>query len=168
MLDISWNNILHSNAFNFIVMVIIFAIIFKKIKVSEKINNLKDEIKNKVENSDKEKEESHIELKEIQKSVENVGAQINKIITEAKQTAQALEQNSILEINKMVENVKVSVEKAFENLNNKTKENLSKTISIASINFAKDNIEKILQENINLHKKFIAESIDELDEVKIS
>ena len=67
---------------------------------------------------------------------------------------------AIFNIEKNIDKVVSIEEKKISNL-------LTEKTSLASIELAKQHIEKMLEQNPELHNKFIQNSIDELDKVKI-
>ena len=69
-------------------------------------------------------------------------------------------QKAIFNIEKNIDKVVSIEEKKISNL-------LTEKTSLASIELAKQHIEKMLEQNPELHNKFIQNSIDELDKVKI-
>ena len=69
-------------------------------------------------------------------------------------------QKAIFNIEKNVDRVVSIEEKKISNL-------LTEKTSLASVELAKQHIEKMLEQNPELHNQFIQNSIDELDKVKI-
>ena len=111
MLDLSWNNILHSNALNFIIMIAFFGFIAYKLKLSEAIEKNRASIQKSIEDSDLLKADSQEELKKVEKSLENLPNEIESILKNAEQTAKAFEAKTKADLERLVQSIKDNTEK---------------------------------------------------------
>ena len=166
MLDFSFNNLVHANVFNFLVMVIIIAFIAGKLNLSDKIENLRKNIENKVTSSDDNKNESLNYLKNAEKEVETLGAEVNKIKTDASKSAKAISDNIINQAQEQVKKIEFNASKNILNEENKAKSELVRDVSLSSVKLAKKHVKQVLENNLDLHKKLIYESIDKLDGIE--
>lgn len=162
-----WALIVKSNTFNFIVMLVILAIIWQKLNISEKLEDMRVKIANFIENSKHEKENAEKQLSATKKDVENIKEEIFKNIEQAKVSAQ----NVFEEINKMthgaIEKIEANVDKIIDNETRKINSKLTIEASQKAIDLAKEKLQKMFDENPQMHNNFIEQSIETLDKVKI-
>ncbi len=167
MLNLSVENLLHSNLFNFCIMIAILAWIFKKAKVSEAIESNRQKIEDTVNSSIQEKDRSIEEFKAVEKTVQNTVLEIEAIVETAKTTLKTLETKIAQDTEVQVKNIEKNVTKVIESETSKLSSRLSRGVSNASVALAQSHVVKMLNENADLHYKFINDSIDELDRVEI-
>lgn len=167
MLNLSVENILHSNLFNFCVMIVILAFIGKKAKVSEALESNRTKIEDTVNSAVKEKELSHMELKDAELAVKNTVQEVEAIVETAKATLKTLETKIAQDTEVQVNNISKNVTKVIESESSKLSSRLARGVSNASVALAETHMIKMLNENKDLHYKFINDSIDELDRVDI-
>ncbi len=167
MLNLSIENILHSNVFNFTVMIIIFAFLAHKLNLAEAIEKNKQNIVSTVNNSVETKNQSHAELKKVEDVVKNTASEIEAIVVSAKSTLKTIEQKITADAQKQVKSVENNVVKVVDSEVSRLNSRLAKGVSNASVALAESNMKKLLLSNSDLHKKFIYDSIDELDKVEI-
>lgn len=167
MFSFTLENILHSNVLNFALMLVILAWIIKKAKIADSIEEGRKLTENKVSNSVSEKDNSHKELKDAQLSVNNLGQEVEKVFDRAKNTLKTIEEKIEQDARKQVQTIEGNIERVVNSEINKTKLNLSKGVSNASVKLAQANIEKILESDKSLHNKFIIDSINEIDKVEL-
>lgn len=167
MLNLSVENLLHSNLFNFVIMVIVFAVIAKKIKVKESIEQNRVKIEDTVNQSISTKEQSFVELKNAEQDAEGAQKEIENIIDLAKSTLKTIEEKMANDLKKQVVNIENNVQKVVKSEVSKLNTKLVKGVSNASVALAENHMLKMLDENKDLHNKFINDSIDELDKVEI-
>ena len=111
MFDFSFENILHSNLINFLIMVGCFALLIWKLNVGQKIEDMRASIQNKVEESDAIREEAKIDYKNIADSLANVDSEISEILKKAEITAKSFEEKARLDLDKSVALIKQNAEK---------------------------------------------------------
>lgn len=167
MLNLSVENLLHSNLFNFVVMVIVFVFISVKLNIKDSIELNRKKIEDNVNQAVSIKEQSIIELKNVEKEVESIGSEIEKIIDLAKSTLKTIEAKVFDDLKKQVTNIESNVQKVIRSEVSMLNSKLTKGVSNASVKLAESNIQKMLSDNKDLHKKFINDSIDEIDRVEI-
>ena len=168
MIDLSaishiWNRIVMSNAFNFIIFVLILAWISKKIKVGELITSLQQKIIKIIDEAKKEKEIALSKLSQAEKSIANLGEELKVIVDDAQRSADVIGEKLLNEAKKQIESIELNAAKVIEAEEKLLVSTLSKNTSKASVEAAKLHIEQTLEQAPSLHEKYIDESIDELD-----
>lgn len=167
MLDISWSNILQSNAFNFTIMVIFFAILMKFLKLPENIEAQRSDIQKSIESSDSLKKQAEEEFKKIEKSLENLPSELDKILKNADLTAKAFENKSKEEIEKIVATIKENAEKQVLAEEKHTQSTLTKNIAKSSVDIAHKQVKKAFDQNSELHRKYINDFINSIDRLEV-
>lgn len=158
-----WNRIVESNAFNFVIFVVLFALIFKKINIKGLIDSLHTKIIKVLDDTDKEREEALAKLSNAEKAVENLAEDLKVILNDAQKSAEVIGNKILEEAKKQVETIESNATKVIEAEEKQLIAKLTKSTSVASIEAAKTNIQNVLTQTPILHEKFINESIEELD-----
>lgn len=159
----TWNTIVESNTFNFVIFVLILAWIFNKINIKGKIASLQQKIIKLIEDAKKEKDEAQNKLKQAEIAVENLPTELNEIIQDATKSATVISQKILTEAEKQLESIELNATKVIEAEEKLLISKLTKNTSMTSVETAKSKIEKTLSETPSLHEKYINESIEELD-----
>ena len=167
MFDFSFNNIIHSNLINFSVMAAIIAWLCIKFDVAEKIEELRKNTENKIITSEQDKEKAAEFLHNTEKSVENLGQEIEEIKNNAQTSAQNLADKIIEDAKSQIDKLEQNTQKNINAQTAKVQDELKQEISTMTIESAKEQIEQKLKADINLHKKLIDKSIEDLDRIKI-
>lgn len=167
MLDISWSNILNSNAFNFTILVIFFAILMKYLKLPEAMEAQRRDIQASVESSDNLKKEAEEAFHKVEKSLENLPAELDEILKKADSTAKAFEAKSRDEIEKLVASIKENTKKQLEAEEKQVQSSLMKNVSKASVEVAQRQVKRALEGNKELHRKFISDFINSIDRLEV-
>ncbi len=158
-----WNSIVESNAFNFILFVLILAWIFKKINVAAMISALQGKIIKLLDEVNQNHANAKSEFHNATKAVENLDVELKTIIEEASKSAKVIGDKILDEAQKQIETIETNAQKVIDAEEKLLISKLAKTTSKASIKIAKDNIVQVLEQTPTLHDKYIDESIDELD-----
>lgn len=167
MFDFSFENILHSNLINFLIMIGCFAIIIWKLKVGEKIEEMRSSIQNKIEESDAIKEEAKNDYKNIADSLANIDSEIKEILKKAETTAKTFEEKTKLDLDKSVALIKQNAEKQVITEQNHVQTDLMKNVAASSIEIAQRQIKNALQNDTTLHRKYIEECIKSIDNADV-
>ena len=148
-------------------MLIILIYIAQKMNLKTSLENSVKNVETEIQKSDEEKEKSEEIFADSQKAMEKHPQEIDKLEKEAVSKANIfkceIEETTLKNIQSIEQNVQKSLtieEEKFSNL-------LKDQTVIASVEKAKAGIIKQLEENPDLHAKFIAESLDELDRAKL-
>ncbi len=156
-----------SNTINFIIMVTLLAIIVKKMNLGASLEKSIEAVKSTISKSDDEKAGAQKKLDSAKDLIEKLPQDIKDLEETSKGKVEVFKdkidentQKAIFNIEKNVDRVVSIEEKKISNL-------LTEKTSLASVELAKQHIEKMLEQNPELHNQFIQNSIDELDKVKI-
>lgn len=166
ILDI-WNFIVHSNAFNFIVMVLLLSWIIKKINLKESLNVMKNNIIDKIENSKSEKESASKILDDAKDQVKNLDTEIQNRLKQAESHGQDLAEKIFKDTELKIKQIENNIEKVIDTEEKTLSADLTKKTVKASVELAVKQVQNILANNPQLHEKFINESIDEIDRIKL-
>ncbi|MBP7212456.1 ATP synthase F0 subunit B [bacterium] len=158
-----WNIFVQGNFLNFTLFVLFFAWVFKKIHFGAIAKNLQKSIADKVEVAKKSKDDSVSELRVANKAVENIEAEISEIMSDAKKSAKVISEKIKNEAEKQVLSIEQNAQKVIDAEEKMLIAKLTKKTSKASVEIAKNQIVKALNENPALHEKYINDSIEELD-----
>lgn len=166
ILDI-WNIIVHSNTFNFIVMLMILGWIIKKANLGEVLEGLKNKVIDSIEKSKLEKENAYISLSNAQKEVEHLDEEIKNRISQAEKHAQTVAQRIFDETDNKVKQIEENIQRVIEAEEKTISSRLTGKAAKASVELAKNHIKNLLAQNPQLHDKYINESINDIDRIKI-
>ncbi len=162
-----WNLIVQSNTFNFAILVIIIAVVFAKIDLPGIIEKIKNDVASAIENAKQEKENAENELKTAKKTAANTDNEVAEQLKTAENNAQNLSQGIMKNTELQVENIKSNILKVIKAEEKSLSAKLTQDTVNNSIELAKQNIINKLNENPDLHNKFIDDSINEIDRVQL-
>ena len=148
-------------------MLWILAIVVKKLALGKNLDDSIKKVEFEIKKSDDEKENSKKILSEAQEILDNLPNDIEVIKKTSSEKTLAfknpIEENTQKTIFNIDRNIKKSVSIEEKKISNLMTERTSK----ASIALAEQHIKNLLNSNPELHNKYILESLDELDKVKI-
>lgn len=162
-----WNLIVQSNTFNFAILVIIIAVVFAKIDLPGIIEKIKNDVARAIENAKQEKENAEKDLKTAQKTAANTDNEVAEQLKTAENNAQNLSQGIMKNTELQIENIKSNILKVINAEEKSLSAKLTQNTVNNSIELAKQNIINKLNENPDLHNKFIDDSINEIDRVQL-
>ena len=162
-----WNLIVQSNTFNFAILVIIIAVVFAKIDLPGIIEKIKNDVARAIENAKQEKENAEKDLKTAQKTAANTDNEVAEQLKTAENNAQNLSQGIMKNNELQIENIKSNILKVINAEEKSLSAKLTQDTVNNSIELAKQNIINELNENPDLHNKFIDDSINEIDRVQL-
>lgn len=160
-----WNLIVQSNTFNFAILVVIIAIVFAKINLPEIIENIRSEVSRAIENAKLEKQNAEKELKSAKNAVKNTDTEVQQKLDGAKQNVNNLTNEIMKNTQEQIKHIEKNVERVISAEEKKLSTKLMQETIQQSIELAKQNIINRLDKD--LHEKFIDDSINELDRVKL-
>lgn len=156
-----------SNAINFVIMLIILGFIIKKVNLQKSFNSSIKNVESKILKSDEVKETAKSSFTGAKSTIDRLPEDIAALEKEAlskskvfKEQIEESTQKAILTIQKNADRAISIEEKKISNLLT------GKTIT-DSIELAANNLKDMLDNNPELHNKFIEESLEELDRVKL-
>lgn len=167
MLDFSFSNILHSNVINFAIMIAFFAFLACKLNVMQKIEEMRASIQKKVEDSDAMKEEAKRDFQNIKDSLGNIEEELDSILKKAENTAKSFEQKAKDDIDKAVALIKQNAQKQLETEQSRVKRELLKNVSASSVEIAQKQIKTALDNDKQLHRKYIEDFINSIDKLDV-
>ena len=167
MFDFSFANILHSNIINFAIMIAFFAFLAYKLEIMTKIEDMRASVQKKVEESDQLKKDAEADLQKVSESLGNVEEEINAIIEKAEETAKSFEQKTREELDKSVEQLKQNAEKQLASEKNHVQSEVIKSFSNSSIEIAQKQIKSALENDKQLHRKYIEDFINSIDKIDV-
>ncbi len=156
-----------SNAINFIIMIVILAVIVKKMNVNSSLDKSVNNVELLIHKSDEEKQKSENELSEAKSKIDRLPADIAALEKEAASKADVFKSQIETSTKKSISNIENSVGRVISIEERKLSNLLTGKTVIASVELAKDHIKNILKANPQLHDKFIEESLEELEKVKL-
>ena len=159
--------IARTNLFNFIFFAGIIVFLFIKLDVIGGLEKGSHTVEEKIDNSKTAKEESETKLQTIEDKVANLETEINEIIEQSKTNAEVVGGQIINEAEKSAENIKTNTLKLIDNKTAVLKNDIMKRASLASVEVAREHIINELNNNYDLHNKFIEESIDAINGVEL-
>lgn len=162
-----WKKICESNLFNFVVMIGLLAYLSNKLKIGEKIESGRKAIEKSITDSETKRDESLNKLYKAQENVTKIDEEMLKILKNAEDNAHSLGSKLIEESNQQIELIKESSKKAIENNFKSVKNEILKETGEKAMQIAESKIKSELENNYDLHKKFIYESLDSLDNIGV-
>lgn len=152
-----------SNAFNFLIVVILLVIICKYAKIGQKLTSAQESVKDSIDNSIKAREDSIEELLKANEAAESVKEEISEIEENCDNSITALNEKIEKETDIQIENIHKNTEKIINSENKQVISELSGKTALAAIELAKKHIKEVLKNKPQYHQKFIEESINELE-----
>lgn len=162
-----WNDILTSNLFNFVVMLFVLGWIIKKFDIAGLLEKGRQNIENNIKASKDAKEQAINELYKTQEQTKEVDKEIFEILDKSDKNATIVGEKLVNDAKKQATEFNKTLEKTIDSNIKALNLNLSNKTAEASIQIAKKHIVKELENNKDLHMKFINESIDALNGVKL-
>lgn len=156
-----------SNTINFIIMVVILAIIVKKVQLSESLDNAIEKVRSAIKQSDSAKSDSVSQLNNAKSAMDHLPQDIAVLEKDAAHKADVFKSKIEDATKKAVSNIEGSVDRVLSIEEKKLSNLLTGQTVVASVELAKDHIKHLLENEPDLHQKFIQESIDELAKVKL-
>ncbi|MBD5402776.1 hypothetical protein HDR58_08260 [bacterium] len=157
----------NSNTINFIIMLIILGFIVVKLNLKSSLDNSISTVESSIKKSDDEKENSEKVLATSQLQLERLPQDIDNLEKEAQSKAQIFKEKIEESTKKNIEGIKNNIDRAISIEEKKISNLLTGKTIVASVEMAKEQMKQLLTSNPELHGKFIEESLDELDKVKL-
>lgn len=164
MLDLSWNNIVHSNMFNFVILAVALYFLLKD-KVKTAVDGLAEKTTKTVNDSVLDKEKALKDLEETKIDYEKTPQETAEIKTIAQNTLCSLEKKAAADVEKTKQILCANATKTVESEAARINSKLTKDTAENSVNSALDKIRTKLSEDENLHDKLIENAIEELEKI---
>lgn len=162
-----FQTLIHSNTINFLIVLSLLLFLMSKLKIGNKIDLMRNEIKNFVDESTNEKNLAEKELENINNKIKNLPKETQEIETSAQKNIEGFERRIENELKDKMLDIKTSSDRILNLEIKQFKEKLTGLLSEASINLAKKNAIEQLENNRELHNKYIYEAIDEIDGINL-
>ena len=148
-------------------MIAVFAFIAYKLNVMQKIEDMRASIQKNVEDSDNIKAEAIKEFEAVSASLGNVEAETEAIIAKAEETVKTIEQKTKEELDKSVALIKQNAQKQVVSEQNQVQGQLLQNVSSSSIEVAQRQIKTALDKDKELHRKYIEDFINSIDKIDV-
>lgn len=159
-----FEKLLETNLINFLIMFWLLGLIFKKAKLGELISKMAQDVKKRIDESAKKAADAVHAFEETKAGALRIASTQEKIITDAKNTASAMEKNIQHEARKCEAELEQSFRGVVESLGSKAKEETLSKIYKACVALAGDEVMKNLDEQT--HKHLIEQGIDEISKME--
>ncbi len=162
-----WSKICESNLFNFIVMILLLAWMVKKFDLGSKIEAGRKKIEQTISDSEQEKDSSLQKLYEAQEAVTKIDEEMFKIFKSAEDNAKIIGEKLIKEGHSQTGVIKENSKKAIDANIKSVKNEIMKETAEQALSLAEEKIKKALENDPELHHKYIYESIDAIDRIGV-
>ena len=159
--------ILHSNVINFAIMIWILAVIVKKLNLGKNFEKSVEDITLEIKKSDDEKAKAEKLRDEAQEILDNLPQDIETIEKSSAEKTKAFKESIEENTQKAIFNIDKNIKKSLAIEEKKISNLMTEKTSKASVELARKHIQDLLNSNPELHNKYILESLDELDKVKL-
>ena len=141
--------------------------ICQKFKIMEGLEASRKKIVENIKASEEEKKNAEEEYKKETETASHIDEEIYSALDLAEKSAQALGKKMLEDANKITRSIITSTQKRIDAQTNLLQADLLKRTALASVEVAKERIQQELEQKPELHDKFIYESVEALNEVKL-
>lgn len=156
-----------SNTINFILMVIVLTWVCKKINIISTLEQAILKVKGNISKSEDVKIKSEDVFSKSMKLSDELPNELKKLRDDAVSKAEVFKSQINESMEKTLSSIKDNADKVISIEEKKISDSLTRDAVKSSVFKAKEKIKNLLAENPELHKKFIYESLDELDKVQL-
>ncbi len=167
MFDFSYTNILHSNVINFLIMIGFIALIIKRLDVKSVIDDNHKKIVEKINKSNDDVKDALKKYEKAKKELDNVHIETDMIVENASKTLENIEEKAQNELNEIKEHLEKILLKDIDREVQNTYNDITSSVSKASIALSYEKIKQTLNQNPQLHQKYIDECINSIDGLSI-
>jgi ATP synthase F0 subunit b len=154
-----------SNIINFLLVVAFLVWLTKKYHLLSAITDKQDIIAKTVHNAEEDKAKAEKDLQESHDRIKNLGDETQKITEEAKGIADSLAERIRVEAQLNATDIHKKADRAIEVEKEMASNEVLQDISRAAYNIAEKHVKQAI--DTRLHKKYIDEFIDNLDNAKV-
>ena len=166
-IDLSLMGLLKGNVFNFITVLCLIVLLFHKLGVAAKLEAAKNRIVELINKSEEEKLLSEKNLEDSKNEVINLPNEIEKIHVDAQNTVDAYKKSVDADLQKTELKLQNNAQKVIDNEVLRINTALQKELAIDAVELAHNKTLDNLKNDVNQHRRFIAEAIDKLEDVEI-
>lgn len=161
------SDILNSNLINFFILITILVVIIRKVKLFAAIAHKQNEIASSIKNAEELKLQAEMQLDGAEKKIRRLEDEKTKIKFDVDEVAKSLAEKLINEAHSEADNLSEKSKRTIENDKNKAFVKLSSDVSKIALLVAEEHIIKSIEtDGERLHKKFVDEFIENLDNLK--
>lgn len=157
--------VLNSNILNFALVVFFLVWIFKKYNVLNALGEKQQEIANKIQLAEDDKLKARQELESTREKVKNCGNETDKIKDDAKTIALSLTERIKTESVTALKDMESKAERTIKAENEKASTEITRDISKAAFIIAETHIKQAIDQE--MHRQYIDEFVDSLDNIKV-
>lgn len=162
-----WNLILESNTFNFAVLLVILVAVMQKLKVADAVEKLKNDIVYAIETSKLARENAHKNYTNAKSKIEHIEEEISDKLSLALKQAENVAGSIVETTERKIKQIEENVRKVIEAEEKTLITSMTDKTAQASVELARNYVISRLNQEPELHNKYIEESIEELDRVKV-
>ena len=155
--------VLNTNLFNFLILLAFFVFCAIRFDLSGKISDMQDKIASVIYDVKQNLFNSEKALNNAREAIKTLAQDIDKINAHAHKNAQIIADKILEDANIQANNIALNADKVISAEEKKVLDELIKEVSISSVAKSKENIVNMLQNNVEMHERYINESIDKLD-----
>lgn len=157
-----WNAIVQSNTFNFAVLLLIFGVIYKKLDIPSVVEKIKQSIVDSIETAKVEKEKARQKLELANDAVQNLEKEINTRMDDASKRADDMSAQILQNANSKILLIEKNIEKTIHAEEKMLSADMMSKVMDRAVDLAREKVISALNDNPELHNKYIEESIGEL------
>ena len=157
-----WQITLKSNLFNFILMLMFLGWIIKKFNLADVLENGRKQIEDNIHKAKQEKINSEKEFFKTRSETKNVEKEANEIVKHSEENAVLVGENLVKTAEIQSESYSKNIDKIIDDKIKILRKNLTNDTAQKSISIAKNHIENLLNNDRQLHLKYITESVEAL------
>ncbi|MBQ2644919.1 hypothetical protein IJG14_05020 [bacterium] len=164
MFDLSFSNILHSNLFNFILLVVILYIVAAPF-IKKSIQSANTKVSQTINDSVQRKEKALNNLEKTKEDYAKTPDETAEIGQIAKKTIDSLKIKSETDIETIKNFIKDNANKSILTETSKIKSKITKEVTEQSVDKALEKIKDKLSQDENLHDILIERAIEKLEKI---
>lgn len=162
-----WEWLISTNVFNFAIMLCILAWMIKKFDFAGKLESFRLSVVESIKVSEEQKRASEEAYKSETETASHIDDEIYSALSQAEKSANALGKKMLEDANVITRGIITSTQKRIDAQVNLLQADLLKKTAVASVELAREHIKSELEAKPELHDKFIYESLEALNEVKL-
>lgn len=159
--------IITSNTLNFVIMVLLLAYLVKRFALSAAFDKSIESVKSSIAKSDDEKKNSQVLLRKAEDLMQKLPEDIKTMEDNTKAKVEVFKDKIEKDTTKSISNINNNINRVVSIEEKKISNLLTNDASQASVDAARQHIIRMLNENPDLHSKFIQNSLDELDRISL-
>jgi len=165
--DLSLHGLLEGNFFNFLIILGLLVLALIKLKPSDALENAANTVAELLKKSDEEKAGAQKTLEEVKTEAQKLPEELAQIKKDAQNTIDSFKKATEVEIEQTTQRLENNAQRAIETEVQKITSVLQRETSLQAVKVAQERTVNRLAENNDLHRKFIEEAINKIEELEI-